>query len=290
MTSRDFDDFVHSWFDPGEPGDPSDSAAVDVRVREAEKALIEAQARQYGTDDDVIAAELAAIRDRTERQSELAHANILFTKGDVTGARQMWEDIAAGGHPSHSARAQANLTHALSAVDVPDAPPPGSPAPPATSLRIEILDVEGITAMTLNVGSAPLGEPSSDITSVDNAAKPPGGPVTVPAPEPLKVVTSRGWLPGPLASIFFTAGQVAASATLFSEGRPVLATLVLGLAAVIALAVTVADRVLSHVERREALRRTAVWSGLREPHSTAEGRRPGSDQDHLQDGGRQGRR
>jgi hypothetical protein len=108
--SDEFEMYVSSWLYPSDPDD-----VIDARARAAVEALIEAETRRFETSAGAVDAQLAAIRDRAERNSEFARANILFTRGDIAGARRLWERVAASGHPVYSARAKANLVTAADA-------------------------------------------------------------------------------------------------------------------------------------------------------------------------------
>jgi hypothetical protein len=103
--SNEFESFVNSW---------RDYTRIVAEMADTHPPLADAVVEQQPgvddrVDDDVIDAELAAIRDRAARRSELAHADILFAAGDVAGACELWERVASSGHPIYSARARHHL-------------------------------------------------------------------------------------------------------------------------------------------------------------------------------------
>lgn len=106
--SSDFEAFVDSWLNhtrsvtDGVKADPPGEHAVVEQP-------VDVDSDDDRVHDDVIHAELAAIRDRARRRSELAHADILYEAGDVAGARELWERVAGSGHPTYSGMARGRL-------------------------------------------------------------------------------------------------------------------------------------------------------------------------------------
>lgn len=126
MSADEFENFVSSWLYPSGPSGDE----IDAKVRAAAETLSEDEARRFGiAADATVAAQLTAIRTRAERNSEFARANALFARGDVEGARQLWERVAASGHPVYSARAEANLAAA----------PPREAAQPLGAITLRML-------------------------------------------------------------------------------------------------------------------------------------------------------